>query len=478
MNAVVQKMISTHTKQVQNRRHLRQKLMPVWGITWRVGSPLVPLGAASCMVQLSVPGPRDWQEAIPLLCIQARFDSGRGAIAYDVIRMKHDFWTSPSTSGKDSRALDPRPEISHNRGKGSWVATALALDAARVKAASANWRLPVIPELPTFYAGFQSPEDISPTVTESLKRDVAEHLGKPSRVIPDADMQMLAMAHWPSLWRSPDEADNTTGMWLISTDYLTADQLRQSPKLFEDFSNMMEEVVVPFPKIGDCDITIENPVPGIADALGVTLASLADAVRYVRNPPQHVEEHVTETGEYVSPYVQVDRDAVAPGTDTVFSSQYDENTDMVMRAMERIRIAVDGITNAEALQAIDKPYADINRRVDFFSLPLEARVDILGPLLQQQYPELQPTALEIRRAAETGEVRTTKPKMQVLYRRPSLPVEIATLFDSNTLRRPHVFAAFYGEMVYGKRKNRSARHYRAGRQVSGVNHVDSGVAVH
>ena len=161
---------------------LRNKLLSIWGITWRPGdrrnsfqcSHFRPLGSALMMVQVSYPREQN-HEGIGLFGIAARIEPQTATVSYDELRLFHDFSRRPFVGGRGP-ILDPGDERPGGRGNASWVRLALEVDHIRRRMAAMPYRLPVIPQLPDIYLGFSRMEVARFEVTEELQRRAAARL--------------------------------------------------------------------------------------------------------------------------------------------------------------------------------------------------------------------------------------------------------------------------------------------------------------
>ena len=230
---------------VRRPEHKRKPLHTLLGITWNLrGKTFLPLGKASMMAMSSHPDPTARNgEVIELLCVCAQLDPKTGSIHYSDVRMAHDFKKNPHV-GARGRILDPREEREEvkkgDRPNASWVRLGLELDRSRERAVQQNWKLPVVPALPDFYAGYSSMSAIDMEMSHALKQRIASHLQKPLSEVEAMDpgeLDMLAKAEWPSLWKAPNTDGNPTGLWLIGAEFTT--KLSRASGLFEDFSKMV-----------------------------------------------------------------------------------------------------------------------------------------------------------------------------------------------------------------------------------------------
>lgn len=284
--------IQQHKDSVGARsRQLRARLRPVMGITWNMrGRRFVPLGTATMMVMSYHP------QRIELTAVTAEVDS-RGLISYGNVKMSHNFAICPQTGGR-WKALDPRdhddPSVTgRDRPNASWVRLALGVDAQCVDGAASPHELPVVPQLPHFWAGFRNKEGCTPAVTTAAVATLLEALGEsPSRAASMAvsEKSELLSRHWNDLWVGPDAKGNPTGYWLIRTEFVG--RLRQASKLYEDFSNMLG-VDCPNPTLGLVDVKFANPARRCAAKRGVDLSNLSeDQIQYlVGDMRQELGEH-------------------------------------------------------------------------------------------------------------------------------------------------------------------------------------------
>lgn len=320
-----------HMNRIANRPgKLRQALQSVWGVTWNLrGRKMVRLGTASMMVMSYHHELHGSHNPIELLCVTGGLDPVTGTIDYSQIRMAHDFNRTPY-SGARERVLDPRDEgtLDIRRGdrpNGSWVRLAFEVDRSATRAVEQNWKLPTIPSLPRFYAGFTSMSAINMEITPALIREIAHHMGRSVEYVETLGEQVilsLGATHWPDMWWSPGTEGNDTGMWLINTAFVT--KLDQTPHIFEDFSGMIGvEVWNPIRAI--THIQLRNPALECATEQGINLIAMMAAIT---NGSDACDVVVNETADETHDAYRGDA-TVLPMTPTQFVCSYDDAVDQM-----------------------------------------------------------------------------------------------------------------------------------------------------
>lgn len=275
---------NAHYQQVIRRpRSARNRMASVYGVTWNLrGRTMLKLGTASMQVLSYHPSANpETRDTIELRCITAAAGPG-GTISYDQVRMSHDFLRSPFPGARE-RVLDPRDEgcpgtRPGDRPNASWVKLALEVDRKAAQAAAGNHHLPAVPMLPVFYAGFESMSSIGMEITPALMWQLSqEHNATVAdlEAMPAEELNQLATAFWPRLWRAPATEGNDTGKWLIETAFIT--DFSQSPQLYEDFSDMMG-VDVWNPVRNITQATVVNQVRVCAAELNISLADVLISV--------------------------------------------------------------------------------------------------------------------------------------------------------------------------------------------------------
>lgn len=328
-------------------RRDNKALRGVWGLTWNLrGQTLFKLGTASAMAMSFSP------EAISLFCVSAQLDPRTGGIHYAQVRMAHDFQRNPRP-GVRGPVLDPRETGEagvrrRDRPNGSWVRLGLDLHSACRAATRQNWRLPVVPRLPRFLAGFQDMQAIDAELTPAIVRDIAKHLGKtPEQVagLPHEEQMLFAKSMWPELWSAPGCPGNDTKLWLIDTKYTT--RLTAASCLYEDFSQLVG-VNIENPVRSVKQVGVYNPTTQLASEHGIDLnATFQSLLRQA----DAADVQVTESDD--QPYnAAVDGDEVQPMTPTTFSCSYDEAIDNIIRLRGLVRQHLGAIEIDDA--AIDR----------------------------------------------------------------------------------------------------------------------------
>ncbi len=292
---------NAHYQQVIRRpRSARNRMASIYGITWNLrGRTMLKLGTASMQVLSYHPSADpEMRDTIELRCITAAAGPG-GTINYNQVRMSHDFLRSPFPGARE-RVLDPRDEgcagtRPGDRPNASWVKLALEVDRKAAQAAAGNHHLPVVPMLPVFYAGFSSMSDISMEITPALLWQLSqEHNTSVAdlKAMPAEELNQLATAFWPRLWRAPDTEGNDTGKWLIETAFIT--DFSQSTQLYEDFSDMMG-VDVWNPVRNITQATVANPVAAIAAELNISLSDVLISVARYNLADKEVDEQAVSS---------------------------------------------------------------------------------------------------------------------------------------------------------------------------------------
>lgn len=292
-------------------KKIHQELQHTIGITWNLrGKTFVPLGRAAMLVQSTHPSDTNrLGVTIEQACFNAQVDPRNGEIHYSNRRMSHDFAIVPYP-GARGRVLDPR-EKTENRGEfanADWVRLGIDVHQVRVRACNANWRLDVIPQLPRFWAGFESINAVEMEVTDALMEDIAGHLQVPLtkvQAMDKSELVLLAKAHWPCLWKAPNTPGNETQYWLIEAKYLTK---LDRAFMFEDFSELVG-VDTWNPAKTITGAVFSNQTRAIAEALNIKLAQLIDVLN-------------TETEQ---------------SGDSNVDEAYDEKIDQAMSDLEKLR---------------------------------------------------------------------------------------------------------------------------------------------
>ncbi len=311
-----------HFAQIVHRSpSIRRLMFPIWAITWRpgdrngnfLGRAYRALGSSTMMMQLSYPRP-DGREAIGLFGIAARIEPATAAVAYDELRLSHDFHRVPFL-GARGKILDPRDDGGH--GNGSWVRLALDVDRLRERAQTNHYRLPATPRLPQIFLGYSSPEAVKFRESAELRRRAAELLDvswagnalndllSRKAEIAEARMQMFAglsvdaqkelmRKAWEASLVSPTALDNNTALWLCPQELAT--DVYGSVRVFEFFGDLVgAEVFNPVRRM--TGKVVSNPAAELAAARGFDLvADLATIANIAEGTAefQSVEERILE----------------------------------------------------------------------------------------------------------------------------------------------------------------------------------------
>ncbi len=442
-----------YQKVICRGRKLQSALLPLWGISWNLrGRSLFGLGSAS-MMALSYHTSDHPRGMIELLCVGATTDPETGSIHYSNIRMAHDFSRNPRPGGR-KRVLDPRDEGTRvrqgDRPNASWVRLGLEVDRMACRAVANNWRLPAAPVLPVFYAGFNNMSDINMEMTPALLREIAFHMEKPIKAVermnPD-ELMGLARAHWPELWRSPDAADNDTGLWLINTAYIT--QFQQSARLFEDFTGMLGvECWNPAREIHDA--TFANPVRECAEENGINLDTTLVAIE------AGAAAQDVEVDEVIDPcYSAYDfyngQPPTEPMSDTRFTCSYDEAVENLLYLRNCVRGSLGvysaKFSDAEINFAVTNPDAPLLMTVNdpWNDMVHEDAVRLARQQLQATRPllSLGTTDEDLAKALENPQAPLYASRMcgvQIMRRDTRMLPEQAFSFTPAALERDRVYA--------------------------------------
>lgn len=311
-----------HFAQIVHRSpSIRRLMLPIWAITWRpgdrngnfLGRAYRALGSATMMVQLSYPR-NDGREAIGLFGIAARVEPGTATVAYDEVRLYHDFHHVPFV-GARGKILDPSDDGGH--GNGSWVRLALDVDRLRSRAQDNHYRLPATPCLPQIFLGYGRQDAVKFRETTELRKRAAEllevcwaggglhDLACRKAEIAEAQMQAFASLSvdaqkvlmrkaWESSLVSPTALDNNTGLWLLPQELAT--DVYGAVRVFEFFGDLVgAEVFNPVRRF--TGKVVANPAAALATAKGFDLvADLETIANIAEGTPefQSVEQRLVE----------------------------------------------------------------------------------------------------------------------------------------------------------------------------------------
>lgn len=241
-------LVKRHYNQI-GRRHprLAEKLQAIWAVTFITrGKTLVPAGSVSMMVLSSHANGKADNSYMELTCITSELEPQVGVVHFSNVRMSHDFSIRPRP-GALGRVLDPRdpkdPSVQKEKGdrpNAEWVRVALEADRARVGAVEQNYRLDAVPTLPRVRVAFANTGCAAFVVTQALKEDMARHMGRTLSDVeamePEA-FDIMAKAHWETLFTPPGVGNNTTGAYLI--DHVYVANFSRAIRVYEDYSDLV-----------------------------------------------------------------------------------------------------------------------------------------------------------------------------------------------------------------------------------------------
>ncbi len=438
-----------------------EEMTPLWGCSWNLrGQTMLSLGKASLMgVSYHVNYPKPSIEAV---CVVAQSNPATGEINYDDIRMSHDLRRAPVPGARD-RVLDPREETLRNvapgdRPNASWLRLGLQIDQHVYRAVYESWRLPVVPKLPVFWAGYKNPEAVPLMITPSLIADIAQHLRTTPAAVKALDkplLDALAKAHWPEVFVAPDVEWNDTGLWLIRTEYLTN---FTSKALFEDFTGMIGVEV--WNPARDLALQFGNPTRRAAASLNIDIDAAIAAIN--------------AGGHEASSKLRIPRDpyyngykakfgATVPAMTACFTTgQLEKATDAILRVRELVAAAFSRkirrkISTDELNFAVLNPDAEIVEE----STLADYREDYLISLVREQLrgnplinsgttdADICQAVYNLREPLVAS--RVCRP--QVLVRHTGIDPAAAFNFPSTRLERPGVTANLWaGEGWYPRVK--------------------------
>jgi hypothetical protein len=388
-----------HFAQIVHRSpSVRRLMFPIWAITWRpgdrngnfLGRAYRALGSATMMAQMSYARP-DGREAIGLFGIAARIEPATAAVAYDDVRLSHDFHRVPFL-GARGKILDPSDDGGH--GNGSWVRLALDVDRLRNRAQNNHYRLPATPQLPQIFLGYSGREAVKFRETPELRKRAAELLevswagnalgDLACRKAEVAETQMQAFAElsadaqkdlmrtaWEASLVSPAALDNNTGLWLLPQELAT--DVYGAVRVFEFFGDLVgAEVFNPVRRFSGK--AVANPAVALASAKGFDLvadleaiASIAEGTPEFQAVEQRLIElvpsvrkaagvsHLISDQEVLNAICQPDRPvAIEPLLDGLTEQQQIE----LLRATLAAHIS-DATLDSDILEAIRNPHAPL-----------------------------------------------------------------------------------------------------------------------
>jgi hypothetical protein len=295
-----------HFLQIVRRASFRRQIFPIWAVTWRpgdrngnfLGGLYRPLGSATMMCQVSLPR-SDSREAIGLFGITARVEPATAAVAYDEVRLYHDFHRVPFP-GARGKILDPS-EDGMGRGNASWIRLALDVDRLRERAQGGRYLLPATPRLPQIFLGYGSRESVKFRESDELRKRAAELLDVSwtgnalndlfSRKAEIAEARIQAFAGlsanaqkelmqtaWDASLVPPSALGNNTGLWLLPQELAT--NVYGAVRVFEFFGDLVgAEVFNPARRL--TGKVVINPAADLATARGFDLIADLEAIANV-----------------------------------------------------------------------------------------------------------------------------------------------------------------------------------------------------
>ncbi len=439
---------------VRRSPSVSQQMFPIWAITWRpgdrnenfLGRMYRALGTATAMCQLSYPR-TDGREAIGLFGIAARVEPAAAAVAYDQVRLCHDFHRVPF-QGARGKILDPG-EDGDRRGNASWVRLALDVDRLRSRALDSHYRLPATPCLPQIFLGYSCRETIKfRNTTELRKRAVklldvswsgsALHdLACRKAEIAEAQMQAfvglsvdaqkdLLQRAWEASLISPTAPENNTGLWLLPQELAT--DVYGAVRVFEFFGDLVgAEVYNPIRRF--TGKSVANPAADLATARGFDLiADLETIANVAEGTPefQSVEQRLFE----LVPAVRK-----AAGVSHLISDQDVLNAICQPDQPLAIEPLLDGLTEQQQIELLRGTLA-----AHISDATLDS--DILAAIRSPHAPLFVAGLCRI----------------QVLHRSVRVPLREALFFSASSLGRDRVEATFWHEPAFQNqpRKPRAA----------------------
>jgi hypothetical protein len=386
-------------------------------------------------------------------CVTAQL-SPSGDIIYGDVRLTHDASIRPKAHAK-GRGLDPRPDKHpdrHKRGdkpNASWVELMLDLDEDIDDAVlKGEHLLPIAPNLPTFWAGFQNPTLAPPSMTATMLQLLADEkqLSVAAVAAMPRDIQLrMASEVWPSLWRKPHTENNLTGLYLIDVSFLPGPLRRQASKLYEDFSELVGVDSVN-PATAVTEIKFPNIAKDTAKELGFDIANMV--------------EIIAEATEYAPEASAVN--APAKFTAAEYTAAV-ERLDQLCAAMrDKAGDVAKFVTQDELLEAVLAPTTPMVVALKpgmLAALPQKEVVAMLRQLMEEYRPVLSKgtTNADLWAAAQRPDLplhSSRAPKAQVLHRDTQLALEEALVFSSDQLGREGVRCVLHREYVPPQRRNR------------------------
>lgn len=439
-----------HFKRIIRRDFaMRQSLYPIWGITWNLRGRLrCKLGTASMMALSYHPTDNAQRDVLELLCVTAQSDPQAGVIHYSDIRMAHDLSLNPFPGARD-RILDPREDDCpvadrRERPNASWLRLALSLDNYACRSVNENWRLPVVPLLPEFYAGFTSPDVIDVELTPALLSELADKFNTTTdALLKREDVMRLATDHWFNLWQGPWSEGNESNLWVIDAEYTT--QLHKATMLFEDFSELTGvDVWNPAREINSTECV--NPVRNCAETLGFDLDQTLLTINLGEQQSMRVIESVDPSHDFVASGYQ----DVAPMTPTQFVCPYDEAVDRMMQLRAAMRESLGCYSSKFTDGAID--YSILHPEESMVMPITSLRDDISeadgiqimrDALSQQPLISIGTTDEDLLKAINAPHAplhASRLCKTQILYRDTRMDACDAFMFNPQALGRDRVYA--------------------------------------
>jgi hypothetical protein len=421
--------------------NLRKRMQNVWGLTWRPGGRsgsfngklFRKLGTAIAQVQVSYPL-ADNREGIALFGVLAGINPQTAVVSYDEAKLTHEFHRVPFVGARGS-ILDPSDDSKGGRGNGSWVQLGLEVDRLRQRAVERHFQLNSVPELPRIFLAYGDREKAHFTVTDALieraagdievnfhghgdMRGFSSELVRLRRAafddLPADEQQTKLRAAWESVFISPKDQENDTGLWLMPHEFGT--DVYSTVGVFECFSGMVgADVFNPARKLGGK--AVDNPAREVAKAAGLDL------------------------------------DVILEGSD-------DQPLRELLPAYRQALGIDPAATDENLLLAMCSPDEQVMVESAVQDLPEAAQIKLMRAELKPHISECC-TDNDILNAV----IAPANPlyasglcRVQVLYRNPRMPVEEALRFPADVLGRERMQATLWHPMPQPKpRADRKAK---------------------
>lgn len=421
------------------------RLRSVWGLTWRPGGRsgsfngklFRKLGTAIAQVQVSYLQPNGY-DGVALFGVAAMVNPHTGVVSYDDLKLCHEFHRV--FVGARGAILDPSDDSKGGRGNGSWVQLGLEVDRLRERAVEKCFELDTTPELPGLYFAYGSRAAAKFEVTEALIEKAAadteityhgelqgftSEFGRLRRqafeALPVEEREAKLKAAWESVFVSPKDPENTTGLWLLPQQFVT--NVFGTVSIFECFAGLAgAHIFNPACKLGGK--TVDNPAYEVAKAAGVELPAVIQALEIM--PPEDLpgrEELATMLLSLVPAYRQALGAAPEVGDDDLLRYLITPDDAVVTEA------AIGDLPEAEQLKVMRSRLA-----------PHISECCTDGDILNA-------VAAPASRLYASGLCR-----VQTLYRNPRMPIEEALRFTPEALGRDRVQATLWHPMPEHKPK--------------------------